>query len=91
MNIRKFQKSTSLLIRKLPFQRLVRKVAQDYMTHSRFRPDAIDALHVDAEDHMVGIFEDACRLTILAKRVTIMPKDILLARIIRGEVCDDFR
>uniref|UniRef100_A0A3Q7EJ11 Core Histone H2A/H2B/H3 domain-containing protein n=1 Tax=Solanum lycopersicum TaxID=4081 RepID=A0A3Q7EJ11_SOLLC len=59
--IRKYQKSTELMIRKLPFQRLA------------------------AEAYLVGLFEDTNLCAIHAKRVTIMPKDIQLARRIRGE------
>lgn len=83
--IRKFQKSTDLLIRKLPFQRLVREIAQDYKTDLRFQSAAIAALQEAAEAYLVGLFEDTNLCAIHAKRVTIMPKDIQLARRIRGE------
>ena len=83
--IRQYQKSTELLIRKLPFQRLVREIAQDFKTDLRFRPDAIMALQESAEAYLVGLFEDTNLCAIHAKRVTIMPKDIQLARRIRGE------
>ncbi|NXW15325.1 H33 protein, partial [Circaetus pectoralis] len=80
--IRRYQKSTELLIRKLPFQRLVREIAQDFKTDLRFQSAAIGALH---EAYLVGLFEDTNLCAIHAKRVTIMPKDIQLARRIRGE------
>ena len=83
--IRHYQKSTELLIRKLPFQRVVREIAQDFKTDLRFRPDAIMALQESAEAYLVGLFEDTNLCAIHAKRVTIMPKDIQLARRIRGE------
>jgi histone H3 len=83
--IRKYQKSTDLLIRKLPFQRLVREIAQDYKTDLRFQSTAILALQEAAEAYLVGLFEDTNLCAIHAKRVTIMPKDIQLARRIRGE------
>jgi|EP01122_Echinamoeba_exundans_P001047 histone H3 len=83
--IRKFQKSTELLIRKLPFQRLVREIAQDFKTDLRFQGSAIAALQEAAEAYLVGLFEDTNLCAIHAKRVTIMPKDIQLARRIRGE------
>ena len=84
--IRKYQKSTELLIRKLPFQRLVREIAQDF-THIdlRFQATAILALQEAAESYLVGLFEDTNLCAIHAKRVTIMPKDIQLARRLRGE------
>ncbi|CDW80852.1 histone h3 [Stylonychia lemnae] len=83
--IRKFQKSTELLIRKLPFQRLVREIAQEYKSDLRFQSQAVLALQEAAEAYMVGLFEDTNLCAIHAKRVTIMPKDIQLARRIRGE------
>ena len=83
--IRKYQKSTELLIRKLPFQRLVREIAQDFKTDLRFQSSAVLALQEAAEAYLVGLFEDTNLCAIHAKRVTIMPKDIQLARRIRGE------
>ncbi|XP_027336109.1 histone H3.3 isoform X1 [Abrus precatorius] len=83
--IRKYQKSTELLIRKLPFQRLVREIAQDFKTDLRFQSHAVLALQEAAEAYLVGLFEDTNLCAIHAKRVTIMPKDIQLARRIRGE------
>ena len=114
--IRRYQKSTELLIRKLPFQRLVREIAQDFKTDLRFQGSAVLALQEATEAYLVGLFEDtnlaaihgklltlpsfslslqhsafSYLLTYLlstyttAKRVTIQPKDIQLARRIRGE------
>ena len=83
--IRKYQKSTELLIRKLPFQRLVREIASDFKTDLRFQSSAVLALQEAAEAYMVGLFEDTNLCAIHAKRVTIMPKDMQLARRIRGE------
>ena len=81
--IRRYQKSTDLLIRKLPFQRLARKIAPDFK--SCFQESAVLALQESAEAYLVGLFEDTNLAAIHAKRVTIMPKDIQLARRIRGE------
>lgn len=85
--IRRYQKNTDLLIRKLPFQRLVREIAQDYqhVDDLRFQTGAIAALQEATEAYIVGLFEDTNLCAIHAKRVTIMPKDIQLARRIRGE------
>jgi histone H3 len=83
--IRRYQKTTELLIRKLPFQRLVREIAQDFKTDLRFQSSAIGALQEAAEAYLVSLFEDTNLCAIHAKRVTIMPKDIQLARRIRGE------
>jgi histone H3 len=83
--IRRYQKSTDLLIRKLPFQRLVREIAQDFRNSLRFQGSAILALQEASEAYLVSLFEDTNLCAIHAKRVTIMPKDIQLARRIRGE------
>jgi histone H3 len=90
--IRKYQKSTELLIRKLPFQRLVREVAQAHavwldgrVQPLRFHAQALEALQQAAEAYLVGLFEDSNLCAIHAKRVTIMPKDMQLARRLRGE------
>ena len=77
--------ATRLLIRRLPFQRLVREIAQDFKTDLRFQGSAILALQEAAEAYLVGLFEDTNLCAIHAKCVTIMPKDIQLARRIRGE------
>jgi len=84
-DIRKYQKSTELLIRKLPFQRLVREIAQKAKTDLRFQSLGMLALQEGCEAYLVGLFEDSLLIAIHAKRVTIMPKDIQLARRIRGE------
>ena len=85
--IRKFQKSTDLLIRKMPFKRLVLEIAQDFKTDLRFQAVAIQALHEASEGYVVGLFEDSNLCAIHARRNCIMPKDIQLARRLRGERC----
>ena len=79
---RRYQKSTDLLIRKLPFQRLRREIAQDFKKEKdlRFQGSSVLALQAEAEAYLVGLDEDANLCTLHAKRVTIMPKDIQLAR-----------
>ena len=86
--IRKYQKSTHLLIRKLPFQRLVKEVCQDLFPQKmqlRWQSNAIFALQEASEAYLVGLFEDTNLCALHAKRVTIMKKDMQLARRIRGE------
>ena len=83
--IRKFQKSTDLLIRKIPFQRLVREIAEQNHVGIRFQSTALLALQEAAEAFLVGLFEDSNRCAIHAKRVTLMPRDLQLARRIRGD------
>ena len=84
-DIRHFQGSTALLIRKLPFQRLVREIAQDFKTDLRFQSAAVLCLQEVAEAYLVRLFDDANLCAIHARRVTIMPKDLFLARRIWGE------
>ena len=82
--IRRYQKSTELLMRKLPFQRLVREIAGDYQNDLRFQGSAIMALQEATEAYMVSLFEDTNLAAIHAKRVTVMPKDMALAKRLRG-------
>ena len=84
--IRKYQKSGELLIRMQPFQRLVREIAQDFKTGLRFQSSAVLALQEAAEAYIVSLFEDSNLCAIHSKRVTVMPKDIQLARRIRRDV-----
>jgi histone H3 len=82
--IRKYQKSTELLIRKLPFQRLVREIAQDFKTDLRFQSSAVSALQEAAEAYLVGLFEDTNLCAIHAKRVTIRTSSSPAASVGRG-------
>jgi histone H3/H4 len=83
--IRAYQKSTDLLIRRLPFARLVREIQQGLTRQSyRWQGSAILALQEATEAHLVGLFEDCNLCAVHGKRVTIMPKDMQLARRIRG-------
>merc|ERR1719431_1386887 len=86
MEIRKFQKSSNLLIPKLPFSRVIREICtQICSADMRFQSEAIMALQEAAEAYLVTLFEDTLLCAIHAKRVTVMPKDMQLARRIRGE------
>eukprot|EP00485_Elphidium_margaritaceum_P003132 CAMPEP_0202687218 /NCGR_PEP_ID=MMETSP1385-20130828/2920_1 /ASSEMBLY_ACC=CAM_ASM_000861 /TAXON_ID=933848 /ORGANISM="Elphidium margaritaceum" /LENGTH=183 /DNA_ID=CAMNT_0049341971 /DNA_START=87 /DNA_END=638 /DNA_ORIENTATION=- len=84
--IRHYQKSTELLIRKLPFSRVVREIAHKYAPETRFQAQALQALQVATEAHLVSLFEDSNLCAIHAKRVTVMVRDMQLARRIRGRV-----
>ena len=77
--IRRYQKSSELLIQRMPFQRLVREIAQTHNPYVRFQSGAILALQESAEAYLVGLLEDSNLFAIHAKRVTIMPRDIQLA------------
>lgn len=83
--IRRYQRTTELLIPRLPFQRLVREIASDFRDSLLFQSVALSALQEATEAYLVGLFEDTNLCAIHAKRVTIMPRDIQLARRIRGE------
>lgn len=83
--IRKYQRGTDLLIRKLPFQRLVREIAQDLRADLRFQSSAVMALQHAAEAYLTELFADTNLCAVHAGRVTILPKDMQLARRIRGE------
>ncbi|KAF6264682.1 histone-fold-containing protein [Scenedesmus sp. NREL 46B-D3] len=84
LEIKKYQKSTELLLRKAPFQRLVREVCQGFKSDFMFKKEALLALQEAAEAYLVGMMEDSNLCAIHAKRVTIMPKDMQLARRLRG-------
>lgn len=86
--IRQFQKGTDLLMRKLPFARLVKEVAEAYIGTDygiRWQSNAVLALQEACEAYLIHLLEDTNLCAIHAKRVTIMQKDIQLARRIRGQ------
>ena len=83
--IRYYQKKTNLLIKKAPFARLVREIAHGCRQDLQFLNSAIGALQEAVEAYLVGLFEDTNLCAIHAKRITIMPRDVQLARRIRGE------
>jgi histone H3 len=93
--IRQYQKSTDLLIRKMPFQCLAREVLQDLkerihgVSHKAdsFQATSLLAMHESVEAFSVGLFDDANLCAIHARRVTFMPKDMQLALRMRGESC----
>ncbi|OBT52745.1 hypothetical protein VE04_08065 [Pseudogymnoascus sp. 24MN13] len=85
--IRKYQRTTDLLMLKLPFSRLVREIAMTLVPRNqelRWQSQAIQALQEAAEAFLVHLFEDTNLCAIHAKRVTIQPKDLQLARRVRG-------
>ncbi len=87
--IRRYQKSTDMLLARAPFQRLVKEIAQGsatgYRDELRFQACAVAALQEAAESYLVSMFEDSNLCAIHAGRVTIMKKDMQLAQRIRGE------
>eukprot|EP00884_Botryococcus_braunii_P012886 jgi/Botrbrau1/21599/Bobra.43_1s0009.1 len=85
--IRKYQRTTNLLIRKLPFARLTREITNVLAPEPfRWSAEGLLALQEATEDFLVHLFEDCNLCAIHAKRVTIMPKDLQLARRIRGPI-----
>ena len=83
--IRKYQKSTELLIRKLPFMMVVQEIGQQFLQGVQFQGTTIMPLQEAAKAYLISLFEDSNLCAIHAKRVTLMPKDLQLARRIRGE------
>ena len=91
----KIQKSTECLIKRTPFQKLIREISQEYRVcpdgpgtpsvQVQFQSTAITALQEAAENFIVGLFKDVNLLAVHAKRVTVMPRDIILALGIRGD------
>lgn len=86
--IRKYQRSTELLISKIPFARLVKEVTDQFTTEEqqlRWQSMAILALQEASEAYLVGLLEHTNLLALHARRITIMRKDMQLARRIRGQ------
>ena len=81
----KYQKSTELLIQKMPFLRMVREILQKDHAWYYIQASAVLALHEAAESYLIHIMEDTIMCTIHAKWVTILPKDMQLVRQIWGE------
>ena len=82
--IRKYQKSTDQLLRKIPFQRLVRDIAMEYKTDLRFQSEAMEILQEGTESFIVAVFEDTNLCAIHARRQTLKRKDMQLLLKIRG-------
>ena len=89
--IKRYQKSTALLLPRAAFQRVVRSVCSEIDHDLRFQAQALIALQEAAEAYLVGVFEDANLCCLHAKRVTIHKKDMELARRIRGDEMMDRR
>ena len=83
--IRRYQKTTDLLLQRRPFQRLVREVAGQFNSQLRFQSLAVLAIQEAAEAFLVTLFESANLCAIHAKRVTIQPRDLRLAMRLKGE------
>ena len=90
----RYQQSTECLIKRTPFNKLIKEISQEYIVcpegpgtpvQVRFQSTALAALQEAAENFLVGLFEDVNLLAVHAKRVTVMPHDIRLALRIRGD------
>lgn len=84
--IRKYQKSSDLLIPKARFEGLSRELLPDFKSDARFATNSVLAQQEACEAYLVGLFENANLCAIHGKRVTILPKDITLARRVRGDI-----
>lgn len=90
--IRKFQKSTNLLIRKLPFTRTVREVAQDLRPGEeglRFKPTTLEALQESAETYLTNLMEEAQMAAIHAGRITVKTSDIRFVLMLKAGMGDE--
>lgn len=88
--IKFYQKTTELLLRALPFARVVKEVGDTLsiaeFTKYKWKQTAIEALQNAAEAYLVALFEDVNRAAIHAKRVTVRPEDLHIVRKIRSSV-----
>ncbi|KAL4437340.1 hypothetical protein ABPG75_004479 [Micractinium tetrahymenae] len=88
--IRKYQRqgkdATRHLIPKAPFWRFARELLGAYRDNYRWSVQGVLALQEAAEAYLVGLFEDTQLCSIHAKRVTIMVKDMQLAKRLRGDL-----
>ncbi len=89
--IKRYQKATTFMLSKAPFQRFIRAICDGIDAQLRFQSAALLALQEAAESYLTGLFEDANLCAIHANRVTVMKKDMELARRIRGERFIDHR
>ena len=88
--IKKYQKATTMLLPRAPFHRLVRSICGGIDGNLRFQSQALIALQESAEAYLTGVFEDSNLCAIHANRVTVMKKDMDLARRIRGDKLRDY-
>lgn len=84
-SIKKYQKGTELLMRKAPFQRLVRELATSHKENLRWQASAVAALQEATEAYVIGLLSDSNLCALHARRVTVMSRDVQLARRLRGE------
>ena len=78
MEIRQYQKSVEFLIRKLPFQRLIREIAQDFKVNLCFTSYVIFALQEASEVFLINLMEDTNLCMIHHGRITIVSRDFNL-------------
>jgi histone H3 len=83
--IRKLQKTTGTLIRRAPFYRMARCLAAVTMEGYRFQTAALAVIQEATESYVIGILANANLAALHAKRVTVMPRDLHLARRLAGE------
>lgn len=84
--IKKLQKTGDLLIKKYPFQQLIREICKEINQEIRFQSQGLLALQEAAEAFLVGLFEDCNLLALHCKRTVIRKKDLILALRLRGEL-----
>ena len=83
--IRRYQRTEELLLKKAPFQRIVKEIANEINPGLKFQDTAVLALQEVCEQYLVSIFQDSVQCAKHGKRITVQPRDIQLARRLRGE------
>ncbi|MCO5551245.1 hypothetical protein L7F22_004744 [Adiantum nelumboides] len=74
--IRASQKSTELCVPKLPLQRLIREISDNWQLGYRWKSSAMLCIQEVAEDFLIEIFNDMCVLAAHSKRTTVMMSNI---------------
>ena len=83
--VRNEQAKTNMIIPNAPFTRVVREMTQEFTDQDiRFRKDALEAIQVDTEDYLIGMFHDANLIAIQGNRETLHVDDIKLWKTIKG-------
>jgi len=88
--IKYYQETTNLLLRCLPFERLVKEIAESLTSDGtqkyRWKLSALQVLQYAVESYLTALLEDTNKAAVHAKRVTIRPEDMRLVRDLRGTV-----
>lgn len=93
--VRRYQRGTDLLIRRLPYQRFVRSVADTHASGTnnaeglRFQGAAIDLLQEASENYLISCLIDAKKLSAHANRIGVNKRDIAMVLEVRNAAWDE--